>query len=140
MHASTRLALIAAATAIAITTAMDATGYSMFSALPLIVLMAFFWWRGRLSRSEVGFTLGKGENQLHVPCAVTQEVDGTPAADGTRSVPATIIIHSSWTFSSLRSTSAMTVCPFFGIKPSSTAAIVRCFASSIANKMIADSP
>ncbi len=59
MNASTRLALIAATSAIAITTAMDTTGYSVFSALPLIALLAFFWWRGNLSHREVGFTLGK---------------------------------------------------------------------------------
>lgn len=45
--------------AIAVTTAMDATGLSIFSALPLLPLMVLFWRLERLSRSEVGFTWGR---------------------------------------------------------------------------------
>jgi len=37
------------AAAIAITTAMDATGYSMFSALPLFSLAGVFWYLQRLT-------------------------------------------------------------------------------------------
>jgi hypothetical protein len=46
------------ALAIAITTAMDATGYSMFSALPLLPLAAGFWLLQRFSRAEIGLVLG----------------------------------------------------------------------------------
>ena len=45
--------------AIAITTAMDATGYSTFSALPLFPLMGLFWYWERFSRVEMGFTWGR---------------------------------------------------------------------------------
>jgi len=45
--------------AIAITTTMDATGYSMFSALPLIPLFLLFWWGQKFSKAEIGFKWGK---------------------------------------------------------------------------------
>jgi hypothetical protein len=41
--------------AIAITTAMDAAGFSAFSALPLCLLLALFWRLGRWSRDRMGF-------------------------------------------------------------------------------------
>jgi hypothetical protein len=44
--------------AIAVTTAMDATGLSAFSALPLFPLMGLFWYLEKLSRKEMGFTWG----------------------------------------------------------------------------------
>jgi membrane protease YdiL (CAAX protease family) len=44
---------------IAITTTMDATGYSMFSALPLFPLAGLFWYLQRFSRREVGLVWGK---------------------------------------------------------------------------------
>lgn len=44
--------------AIAITTAMDAGGLFMFSALPLLPLMALFWYLERLSRPSMGFVRG----------------------------------------------------------------------------------
>ena len=44
--------------AIAITTTMDATGYSNFSALPLFPLAALFWYLQKFSRAEVGLTWG----------------------------------------------------------------------------------
>jgi membrane protease YdiL (CAAX protease family) len=44
--------------AIAITTTMDANGVSAFSALPLLPLMALFWFLQRFSRREMGFTWG----------------------------------------------------------------------------------
>jgi len=56
--------VLGAATAIAITTAMDATGYSIFSALPLCPLMALFWYLQRLSRQEVGFVWGRRSDYL----------------------------------------------------------------------------
>jgi CAAX protease family protein len=43
--------------AIAITSAMDATGYVNFSALPLFPLMLIFWFAQRNSRREMGFML-----------------------------------------------------------------------------------
>ncbi len=45
--------------AIVVTTTMDATGLSNFSALPLLPLMLLFWYVERLSRSSVGFTWGR---------------------------------------------------------------------------------
>ena len=52
------LALISVLLAIAITTTMDATGYSVFSALPLLPLTALFWFLSKLSSREIGLTLG----------------------------------------------------------------------------------
>jgi len=43
--------------AIAITSLMDATGYTNFSALPLFPLMLIFWFVQRTPRREIGFTL-----------------------------------------------------------------------------------
>jgi len=48
--------------AIAVTTAMDATGLSAFSALPLFPLMALFWYLGRLPRQGLGFVWGRGRH------------------------------------------------------------------------------
>jgi uncharacterized protein len=45
--------------AIAITTAMDASGLSAFSALPLLPLLGLFWYWQRLSRAEAGFAWGR---------------------------------------------------------------------------------
>jgi membrane protease YdiL (CAAX protease family) len=45
--------------AIAITTTMDATGLTMFSALPLFPLMGIFWYLERLSRRDMGFVWGQ---------------------------------------------------------------------------------
>ena len=42
MHRAMKYAILGSVLAIAITTAMDATGYSMFSALPLFPLAAIF--------------------------------------------------------------------------------------------------
>lgn len=50
--------LLGVLSAIAITTAMDANGLSMFSALPLLPLLGLFWFLERLPRRSVGFTLG----------------------------------------------------------------------------------
>jgi membrane protease YdiL (CAAX protease family) len=47
--------------AIAITTTMDATGLTMFSALPLFPLAGLFWYLGKYSRTETGLTLGTRE-------------------------------------------------------------------------------
>ena len=45
--------------AIAVTTTMDATGYSVFSALPLFPLAALFWFLQRFSRQEIGLLWGQ---------------------------------------------------------------------------------
>ena len=45
--------------AIVITTTMDATGLSAFSALPLFPLMGIFWYLDRLSRRSMGFSWGR---------------------------------------------------------------------------------
>lgn len=47
------------AAAIVITTTMDATGYSMFSALPLFPLAGLFWFLQKYSRREVGLIWGQ---------------------------------------------------------------------------------
>jgi membrane protease YdiL (CAAX protease family) len=44
--------------AIAITTAMDATGYAPFSALPLMVLTGLFWFLQKFSKKEIGLAWG----------------------------------------------------------------------------------
>ena len=46
------------AAAILITTAMDATGYSALSALPLLPLSCLFWLLQRFSRQEIGLVWG----------------------------------------------------------------------------------
>ena len=45
--------------AITITTVMDASGYSVFSALPLMPLFGLFWWWQKFSKAEIGFNRGK---------------------------------------------------------------------------------
>ena len=54
-----RWSVLGVLVAIAITTAMDAGGLSAFSSLPLLPLMALFWYLGRFSRTEVGFAWGR---------------------------------------------------------------------------------
>ena len=44
---------------ITITSSMDANGYSVFSALPLLPLFLLFWWWMGFSRKEVGFKVGR---------------------------------------------------------------------------------
>ena len=51
-------AMAGLAIAIAVTGTMDATGYFMFSALPLFPLAALFWYLQKFSRSEVGLIWG----------------------------------------------------------------------------------
>lgn len=50
------------AVAIAITTTMDATGYSMFSALPLFPLAGLFWQLQTFTRAEMGLTWGRASD------------------------------------------------------------------------------
>ena len=51
-------AIVGIIVAIAITTTMDATGYFMFSALPLFPLAGLFWTLQKFSRAEVGLVWG----------------------------------------------------------------------------------
>jgi len=51
-----------ALTAIVVTTTMDATGYFMFSALPLFPLAALFWYLQKFSFAEIGLTIGSGRD------------------------------------------------------------------------------
>lgn len=53
-----RLPLLATVIAVAITATMDFTGYLMFSAFPLIVIIALFWFIQKLSKQEIGLKLG----------------------------------------------------------------------------------
>lgn len=50
--------------AIAITTAMDASGLAAFSSLPLLPLLAGFWYLERLSRRELGFARARPGHYL----------------------------------------------------------------------------
>lgn len=52
------LPVIGVVCAITVTTSMDATGLSTFSALALLPLLFLFWWLSHLSRTEVGFKAG----------------------------------------------------------------------------------
>ncbi len=58
MVPSLRPAVVGVITAIAITTTMDATGYSTFSALPLLPLTLLFWYLQKFSRLEMGLSWG----------------------------------------------------------------------------------
>ena len=51
--------IIGVVCAITVTTSMDATGLSNFSALALLPLLFLFWWLSHLSRTEVGFKVGR---------------------------------------------------------------------------------
>jgi membrane protease YdiL (CAAX protease family) len=51
-------AVVGFAVAALVTGIMDATGYSVFSALPLIPFAGFFWYLQKFSRTEVGLTWG----------------------------------------------------------------------------------
>ncbi len=53
------LPIAAVLAAIAITSTMDATGYTAFSALPLCPLLFMFWLIQRNSRRDVGFVLAR---------------------------------------------------------------------------------
>ena len=58
MTQTLRSAALGVAAAIAITTAMDATGYSVFSALPLFPLAGLFWYLQKFSRHDIGLVWG----------------------------------------------------------------------------------
>lgn len=62
MTKTLRPPLLGVLAAIAITTTMDATGLSPFSALPLFPLLGLFWYLQRLSRAELGFRWGQWDH------------------------------------------------------------------------------
>ena len=57
-------ALAGVAAAIVITTTMDASGYTIFSALPLLPLAGLFWYLQGFSRAEVGLSWGRTAHYL----------------------------------------------------------------------------
>jgi membrane protease YdiL (CAAX protease family) len=59
MTKTLRRPILGVLAAIAITTTMDATGLSAFSALPLFPLLVLFWYLQRLPRAELGFKWGQ---------------------------------------------------------------------------------
>ena len=62
MTKDTRAAVAGVLVAIGITSAMDATGYSQFSALPLAPLLAIFAYLQRQPRRALGFVWGRGRD------------------------------------------------------------------------------
>jgi len=58
MNQPLKYAISSVAIAIAITTAMDVTGYFMLSALPLFPLAGLFWFLQKFSRREIGLVWG----------------------------------------------------------------------------------
>ncbi len=58
MNKKMQPAIAGVVAAIAITTTMDATGYSIFSSLPLFPLTALFWYLQKFSRTEIGLVWG----------------------------------------------------------------------------------
>jgi hypothetical protein len=58
MNLSIEPAITGVLVAITITTAMDATGYAVFSALPLMALTGLFWYLQKFSKKEIGLTWG----------------------------------------------------------------------------------
>lgn len=83
MNQSTRPAITGVIVAITITTAMDATGYSMFSALPLFPLLGLFWYLQKFSRRDIGLTWGDPESYgwaLAYPLVVLGLALGEPQA------------------------------------------------------------
>ncbi|MCH8201786.1 MAG: CPBP family intramembrane metalloprotease [Proteobacteria bacterium] len=59
MGTSMRYPVVFALMAIAITSTMDATGYTDFSALILAPLMAVFWFLEKFSKDQIGLKLGR---------------------------------------------------------------------------------
>lgn len=64
MRQTTLPALAGVGAAIAITTTMDATGYAMFSALPLLPLAGLFWYLQRFSRADIGLVAGQRSDYM----------------------------------------------------------------------------
>jgi uncharacterized protein len=62
--------LIGVCAAIAITSAMDATGLANFSSLPLFPLLALFWYLQRFSARDIGFAWGRSRAPLYYGLAI----------------------------------------------------------------------
>jgi CAAX protease family protein len=80
--------------AIAVTSTMDATGLTNFSALALAPLLALFWYSARMSRREVGFTWGAAADYARAalyPLAVMSGVTLIAFAAG-----AIDVSHTTW--------------------------------------------
>ena len=78
--------------AITITTVMDASGYSMFSALPLMPLFGLFWWWQKFSKAEIGFKRGKRSHYAYAvayPLVVMMVLAATAALAGAIDTSAT---------------------------------------------------
>ena len=78
--------------AITITTVMDANGYSMFSALPLMPLFGLFWWWQKFSKAEIGFNRGKRSHYAYAvayPLVVMMVLGATAALAGAIDTSAT---------------------------------------------------
>ena len=58
MNLKLKPAILGVAVAIAVTATMDATGYAMFSALPLFPLAGLFWYLQKFSRRDIGLVWG----------------------------------------------------------------------------------
>jgi membrane protease YdiL (CAAX protease family) len=85
VNANLKWPILGVLAAIAITTTMDATGLSAFSALPLLPLLILFWFLQRFSRTDVGFTLGNWRHYglaVFYPVIVIGAVAGIAAATG----------------------------------------------------------
>ena len=94
MQPALRPPLFGVLVAIAVTTAMDASGLSALSALPLFPLMCLFWYLQRLSRQSMGFTWGRWSHYglaLLYPVAVLGVVGIVSAVAG-----ATDLSQSNW--------------------------------------------
>jgi membrane protease YdiL (CAAX protease family) len=64
MSTALRWPILGVLAAIAITSTMDATGLSVYSALPLAPLLGLCWYLQRLPRKEVGFIWGRWRHYL----------------------------------------------------------------------------
>jgi membrane protease YdiL (CAAX protease family) len=64
MRQTTFPAIAGLGAAIVITTTMDATGYAMFSALPLLPLAGLLWYMQKFSRVEIGLVWGRPYDYL----------------------------------------------------------------------------
>ena len=79
------MAAAAAAVAIGVTTTLDATGLTVFSALPLLPIGRLFWFLQRHSRRDVGFAWGRAGDYalaLLYPVVVLGAVTGIAALAG----------------------------------------------------------
>ena len=77
--------ILGALVAIAITTALDANGLSMYSALPLFPLMCVFWYLERRTRQSMGFKWGRWNHYglgILYPVVVLGAVGLVSAASG----------------------------------------------------------